>query len=144
MHVYFLQAQEFHLGIPGIHAVCRGHSEEDVRKCTLTKLKEVGSPERIRTSNISVNSREWRKSKCPIWCRLREIGSHFPLSSCTQCCTQDPGDVHRVLHALRRRTTGERRRYRMSPCYFFSHLPSRRLQRGFIAFDRRISVAHAS
>jgi hypothetical protein len=27
---------------------------------------------------------------------------------------------------------------------FFSHLPSRKLQREFIAFDRRISVAHAS
>ena len=24
--------------------------------------------------------------------------------SCTQCCTQDSGDVHRVLHALQRRT----------------------------------------
>ncbi len=33
-----------------------------------------------------------------------EIGSHFPLASCTQCCTQDSGDVPRVLHALRRRT----------------------------------------
>jgi hypothetical protein len=38
MHVYFLRAQEFHLGIPGTHAVCRGRSEEDVRKCTLNKV----------------------------------------------------------------------------------------------------------
>jgi hypothetical protein len=37
--MYFLQAQEFHLGIPGTHAVCRGYSAEDVRKCTLNKLE---------------------------------------------------------------------------------------------------------
>src|SRR6266478_10209843 len=35
-----------------------------------------------------VNSRGGEKSKCPIWCRLQEIGSHFPHSSCTQSCTQ--------------------------------------------------------
>ena len=27
-------------------------------------------------------------SKCAIWCRLREAGSHFPFFSCTQSCTQ--------------------------------------------------------
>src|SRR5713226_7443280 len=34
-----------------------------------------------------VNSRNDRKSKCPIWCRLREIGSHFSFFSCTHTCT---------------------------------------------------------
>jgi hypothetical protein len=24
---------------------------------------------------------------CPIWCRLREIGSHFSFFSCTHICT---------------------------------------------------------
>jgi hypothetical protein len=47
----------------------------------------VGSPGSIRTSNPSVNSREDRKSKCPIWCRLGEIGSHFSFFSCTHTCT---------------------------------------------------------
>src|SRR5260221_9355765 len=49
--------------------------------------KELGSPGRIRTYSLSVNSREDRKSKCPIWCRLREIGSHFSFFSCTHTCT---------------------------------------------------------
>jgi hypothetical protein len=35
----------------------------------------------------SVNSREDLKSKCPIWCRLRKIGSHFSFFSCTNTCT---------------------------------------------------------
>ncbi len=29
-----------------------------------------------------------------------KIRSHFLLSSCTQCCTQDAGDMHRVLHSI--------------------------------------------
>src|SRR5260370_2898483 len=49
--------------------------------------KELGSPGRIRTYSLSVNSREDEKSKCPIWCRLREIGSHFSFCSCTHSCT---------------------------------------------------------
>src|SRR5580704_15241676 len=52
-----------------------------------TEKQEVGSPGRIRTYSLSVNSRNDRKSKCPIWCRLREIGSHFSFFSCTQTCT---------------------------------------------------------
>src|SRR5438477_8914798 len=57
--------------------------------------KDFGSPGRIRTSNPSVNSRNDRKSKCPIWCRLREIGSHFSLFSCTHTCTTAPAKVSR-------------------------------------------------
>jgi hypothetical protein len=53
----------------------------------LAEKQEVGSPGRIRTYSLSVNSREDRKSKCPIWCRLREIGSHFSSLSCTHSCT---------------------------------------------------------
>jgi len=57
MHVYCLQAQEFHLGIPGTHAVCRRYSEEDVRKCTLNKLEEVGPPgSRFQTRQCSVSN----------------------------------------------------------------------------------------
>jgi hypothetical protein len=65
MHVYCLQAREFHLGIPGTQAVCRGYSKEDVRKCTLTKLKELASPERRRGGepeepNLIRTRRDWR------------------------------------------------------------------------------------
>ena len=35
---------------------------------------------------LRVNSRDGQKSKCPIWSRLRELWSHFPLSSCTRSC----------------------------------------------------------
>src|SRR6266436_2023264 len=42
----------------------------------------------LTTVNPSVNSRGGQKSKCPIWCRLRELPSHFSFSSCTQSCTQ--------------------------------------------------------
>jgi len=49
--------------------------------------EDFGSPGRIRTYSLSVNSRTDRKSKCPIWCRLREIGSHFFFFSCTHTCT---------------------------------------------------------
>src|SRR5258708_4860563 len=56
---------------------------------------EVGSPGRIRTYSLSVNSRNDRKSKCPIWCRLREIGSHFSLFSCTHTCTHSTAKVSR-------------------------------------------------
>jgi hypothetical protein len=38
--------------------------------CNLLKPKSFGSPGRIRTSNISVNSRGVQKSKCLVWCRL--------------------------------------------------------------------------
>src|SRR5580704_13549139 len=55
-----------------------------------TEKQEVGSPGRIRTYSLSVNSRNDRKSKCPIWCRLREIGSHFSFFGCTQTCTHGP------------------------------------------------------
>src|SRR5258708_3871726 len=48
---------------------------------------EVGSPGRIRTYSLSVNSRNDPKSKCPIWCRLREIGSHFSFFGGTHTCT---------------------------------------------------------
>ena len=41
------------------------------------------------TVNLKVNSRMCQKSKCHMWCRLRENGSHFSSSSCTQSCTQD-------------------------------------------------------
>jgi hypothetical protein len=41
--------------------------------------------------------------------------------------------------------SGERERYKMSPLLLlFPQLPSSKRQREFIAFDRRISVAHAS
>ena len=36
-----------------------------------------------------VNSRTARKSKCRVWCRLREIGSLSDPLSCTQSCTQE-------------------------------------------------------
>ena len=36
-----------------------------------------------RTSSLAVNSRCGENSKCPIWCRLQEIGSHFFFLSCT-------------------------------------------------------------
>jgi hypothetical protein len=58
------------------------------RDIQLTEKSEVGSPGRIRTYSLSVNSRGGQKSKCPIWCRLQEIGSHFSYSNCTQSCTQ--------------------------------------------------------
>ena len=54
----------------------------------LTDKLEVGSPGRIRTYSLSVNSRRGQKPKCPIWCRLQEIRNHFPFFSCTQSCTQ--------------------------------------------------------
>ena len=61
-----------------------------------------------------------QKSKCPIWCRLQEIGSHFPFSSCTQCCTQNPGDRRRVLHSIAEKD-GRRAcpRYNDDSFYFF-------------------------
>jgi len=43
------------------------------------------------THNPSVNSRNDRKSTCRIWCRLREIGSHFSFFSCTHTCTDASG-----------------------------------------------------
>jgi hypothetical protein len=61
--------------------------------CNCLKPKSFGSPGRIRTSNISVNSGTLEKSRCRVWCRLQGIGSHFPFSSCTQCCTQDRGNL---------------------------------------------------
>jgi hypothetical protein len=43
-----------------------------------------------RTSNPSANRGTVEKSKCRVWCRLLENGSHCSFSSCTECCTQNP------------------------------------------------------
>src|SRR5439155_22970389 len=40
-----------------------------------------------------VNSRKDRKSKCPIWCRLREIESHFSFFSCTHASSSESGSL---------------------------------------------------
>src|SRR5713226_6767441 len=54
-------------------------SKPNALRCSkLLRIEEVGSPGRIRTYSLSVNSRKDRKSKCPIWCRLRELGAIFP------------------------------------------------------------------
>ena len=63
------------------------------RLCICLIQKNFGSPGRIRTSNISVNSRWSPKSKCPIWCRLQEIGSHFFFACCTYSCTHARPDL---------------------------------------------------
>ena len=66
------------------HAQAFGREPNALPKlCNCLMQKNFGSPGRIRTSNISVNSRNDRKSKCPIWCRLRKTGSHFSSFSCT-------------------------------------------------------------
>src|SRR5882724_10932757 len=73
--------------VPAIHLTTVRQRTECSCAIQLTEQKEFGSPGRIRTYSLSVNSRNDRKSKCPIWCRLREIGSHFSFFSCTHTCT---------------------------------------------------------
>jgi hypothetical protein len=79
---------------------------------------KVGSPGRIRTYSLSVNSREDQKSKCPIWCRLREIGSHFSFFSCTHTCT----------HPYDSRMQGNRSALRLVEVADPLSLPTRRLR----------------
>jgi hypothetical protein len=56
--------------------------------CNSLRNKGVGALGRIRTSNISVNSRGGQKSKCRVWCRLHKTRTHSSLFSCTQSCPQ--------------------------------------------------------
>src|SRR6266404_5454080 len=73
--------------VPAIHLTTVRQRTECSCAIQLTEQKEFGSPGRIRTYSLSVNSRKDRKSKCPIWCRLREIGSQFSFFGCTHSCT---------------------------------------------------------
>src|ERR1700676_2074922 len=69
------------------------------------------------TVNLKVNSRMCQKSKCHMWCRLRENGSHFSSSSCTQSCTQT------LNAALSRKGVGCRKKPHSRRNYF-ARLPA--------------------
>ncbi len=71
----------------GLTSTLRGRTECSYA-VQFTEKKEVGSPGRIRTYSLSVNSRAGQKSKCRVWCRLHKTRSHSYFSSCTQSCTQ--------------------------------------------------------
>src|SRR5437899_7877973 len=55
---------------------------------------------RFELATLRLTAEMIKKSKCPIWCRLQESGSHFSFSSCTQCCTQNGSlDLQREVQA---------------------------------------------
>src|ERR1700693_1454253 len=52
------------------------------------KYEEVAPRARFELATLRLTAETIKKSKCRVWCRLHELGSHSFRFSCTQSCTQ--------------------------------------------------------